>query len=68
MVLNVHKNLIRDEEKEAKEGMEHRSKKVNMVLYVHRNLIRDGDKGGSGDMEVGKEGDYMPITTLSPPE
>ena len=40
-----------------------------MVLNVHRNhkLIRDGEKGG-GDMEVGGEGDYIPIATLSPPE
>ena len=38
-----------------------------MVLNVHRNqrLIRDGKKGG---MEVGEEGDYIPIATLSPPE
>ena len=28
-------------------------------------LIRDREKGG---MEVGGEGDYIPITTLSPPE
>ena len=34
-------------------------------------LIRDGEKGGGGgkgDMEVGEEGDYIPIATLSPPE
>ena len=31
-------------------------------------LIRDADLGGRG-MEVGEEGDYIPIaTTLSPPE
>ena len=30
-------------------------------------LIRDGEKGG-GSMEVVEEGDYVPITTLSPPE
>ena len=30
-------------------------------------LIRDGEKGGGG-MEVGEEGDYIPIATLSPPE
>ena len=30
-------------------------------------LIRDGEKGGGG-MEVGGEGDYIPIATLSPPE
>jgi len=33
-------------------------------------LIRDGEKGvgwGVG-MEVGEEGDYIPIATLSPPE
>ena len=34
-------------------------------------LIRDGEKGGGGGqggMEVGVEGDYIPIATLSPPE
>ena len=31
-------------------------------------LIRDGEKGGGGSMEVVEEGDYVPITTLSPPE
>ena len=44
--------------------------KVNMVLNVNTEairLIRDGEKGG-GDMEVGEEGDYIPIVTLSPPE
>ena len=40
-----------------------------MVLNVHRNhmLIRDVEKG-EGGMEVGEEGDYIPIATLSPPE
>ena len=31
-------------------------------------LIRDGENGGEGGMEVGEEGDYIPIATLSPPE
>ena len=37
-------------------------------------LIRDGEKGAGGGggekggMEVGEEGDYIPIATLSPPE
>ena len=34
-------------------------------------FIRDGEKGGGGGegfMEVGEEGDYIPIATLSPPE
>ena len=31
-------------------------------------LIRDGEKGGGGGMEVGEEGDYIPIATLLPPE
>ena len=38
-----------------------------MVLNVHKKtirLIRDGEKGGRG-MEVGGEGDYIPITTLT---
>ena len=30
-------------------------------------LMRDRDKGGGG-MEVGEEGDYISIATLSPPE
>ena len=30
-------------------------------------LIRDRDKGRVG-MEVGEEGDYIPIATLLPPE
>ena len=41
-----------------------------MVLNVYRNLIRDGEKGGGGGgmAEVGEEGYYIPIATLSPPE
>ena len=34
-------------------------------------IIRDGEMGGGGGeggMEVGGEGDYIPIATLSPPE
>ena len=31
-------------------------------------LIRDGEKGEEGVMEVGGEGDYIPIAALSPPE
>ena len=32
-------------------------------------LIRDGEKGGGeGGTEVGGEGEYIPIATLSPPE
>ena len=34
-------------------------------------LIRDGETaggGGGGGMEVGGEGDYIRIATLSPPE
>ena len=30
-------------------------------------LIRDGEKPGGGGMEVGEEGEYIPIATLSPP-
>ena len=30
-------------------------------------LIRDGE-GGGGGMEVGEEGDYIPIAELSPQE
>ena len=47
---------------------------VNVLLNVHKTirLIRDGEKGwGGGEgrgMEVGGEGDYIPIATLSPPE
>ena len=41
-----------------------------MVLNVHRNtygLLGTG-RTGEGGMEVGEEGDYIPIATLSPPE
>ena len=32
-------------------------------------LIRDKEKGGGGrGMELGEEGDNIPIATLSPPE
>ena len=31
-------------------------------------LIRDGEKGEEGGTEVGEEGDYIPVATLSPPE
>ena len=48
-----------------------------MVLNVHRNRKaywgrEKGGGGGGGEgeagMEVGGEGDYIPIATLSPPE
>ena len=42
-----------------------------MVLKSTENirLIRDGEKGGGGGgMEVGGEGYYTPIATLSSPE
>ena len=42
-----------------------------MVLNVHRNPeahLRDRENEGEGGMEVGGEGDYVPIATLSPPE
>ena len=39
-----------------------------MVLNVHRKgMAYYGEKGEVG-MEVGEEGDYIPIATLSPPE
>ena len=41
-----------------------------MVLIVHRNhkaYSGRGD-GGGGGIEVGEDGDYIPIATLSPPE
>ena len=31
-------------------------------------LIRDREKGVKWGMEVGEGGDYIPVTTLSPPE
>ena len=50
---------------------------VEVLLYVHRSrrFIRDGAQDDHLDfhtapdlcMEVGKEGDYIPIATLSPP-
>ena len=43
----------------------------NMVLNIHRNhkayYGRAGGGGGEG-MEVGEEGDYIPIATVSLPE
>ena len=44
--------------------------KVNMVLNVHRNhkSYWGRGEGGEGGMEVGEEGDYIPIATLSPLE
>ena len=36
-----------------------------MVSTETVRLIRDGEGGG---MDVGGEGDYIPIATLSPPE
>ena len=43
-----------------------------MVLNIHRKhdfirLIRDRERGEEG-LEEGEEGDYISITTLSPPE
>ena len=43
-----------------------RPPQVNMVLNVHRNRTAYWRREGS--MEVGREGDYIPIATLSPPE
>ena len=41
---------------------------ANMVLNVHKNH-KAYLRWGEGGMEVGGgEGDYIPITTLSPPE
>ena len=41
-----------------------------MVLNDHRNRTAyyGRGEGGEGGMEVGGEGDYIPIATLSPPE
>ena len=36
-------------------------------LFGTTGLIRDGQNGRAG-MEVGDNGDYIPIATLSPPE
>ena len=40
------------------------------MLNVYRNIriIRDGEKGVGGGIEVGGEGDYIPLATLLPPE
>ena len=42
-------------------------KEVNMVLNVHRNRMAYEGRG-KGGKEVGGEGDYVPVGTLSPPE
>ena len=41
-----------------------------MVLNITETMrfIRDGENRGKGGMEVGGEGDYIPIATLSPPQ
>ena len=40
-----------------------------MVLNIHRNHKAYLGRGkGEGVMEVGEEGDYIPIATLSSPE
>ena len=31
-------------------------------------FIRDGENGVKGVVEVGEEGEYIPIATVSPPE
>ena len=48
-------------------------KKTNgvVILLTASTLHRDGEKGGNGvrrSTEVGEEGDYILIATLSPPE
>ena len=45
-------------------------KQVNVVFNVHRNhkAYQGRGEGGKGGMEVGAEGEYIPIATLSPPE
>ena len=41
-----------------------------MVVNVHRNhkAYQGRGEGRKGGMEVGEEGDYIPVATLSPPE
>ena len=39
-----------------------------MVLNVHGNHKAYYGRGEGGGMEVGAEGDYIPVATLSPPE
>ena len=45
-------------------------KSINTVLNVHRNYKVYYGRGEveDGSMEVGEEGDCIPIATLSPPE
>ena len=38
------------------------------ISIKHLWLIRDGEKRGKGVRRRGKEGDYIPIATRSPPE
>ena len=40
------------------------------MLTVHKNrkAYSGRGEGGEGGMEVGEEGDYIPVATLSPPE
>ena len=41
-----------------------------MVLNVHsnHNAYKGWGEGREGGMEVGEEGDYIPVATLPPPE
>ena len=46
-----------------------KKKELRLTSTETVRLIRDREKGGGGGgMEVGAEGDYIPIATLSPPE
>ena len=43
-----------------------KTKHYTVVAGMHVSFHRG--EGGQGGMEVGEEGDYIPIATLSPPE
>jgi len=45
-----------------------RAQKPYGLLGKQVNLGLNGENGGEGGMEVGEEGEYIPIATLSLPE
>ena len=54
--------------KECRSGIEPRSFRLPLGQTGSRKAYLGQGEGGEGGMEVGEEGDYIPIATLSPPE
>ena len=62
--------VFRVKEKQEKNVFRVYEWQINMVLNVHRNhkAYYGRGEGGDGGMEVGQEGEYIPIAPPSPPE